>query len=671
MKYFILSILLLFSIATQAQTTLPPSPFRGYWKEVGPQGRHYAFLERLAVCGDDTPAYTSVKLKGNRAVLTFQQQGKPVVLKLTFKARPDSLIRLSSAQTGTITLKRCDKETLPSQPVNRPFADNGYRTDTALVRILFDYPAPYPNVRLSYPNPFNDRNDKMDLIPDSQGRVQARLPLLNSSLAFLRFSNQYLTLLLEPTDTLLVIYQPQTGTVRYRGRNAALQQEVDALRSWIWPKSKTPQEEENTQDKQLKLLQTKYNRQMLLLDEYIAAHPHTSLRAQLYTKGQIATNTLYSLLQYRFNLDSDQQERFSPAYTAYIHRLWNEIPIPYTLSVLPPVNLVEQFCSYVAQPLPVWFHTPTLELLKEQSSLGKISLTPKQLKDFDDYQYAISLALSLHYARCDSATIDSLATPYREALLRTDSLLNTPAVQELAEQHKDRFPALTLRGTMDKHRAAIDTLPLSNQLKEHYLSVMVCNLLEHEEKSLPDEIITHYESMVATPALRQVVHARQQHYKTLEQTEMAYASSLKSSDTFAAYTQADSLFAELIAPYRGKVIYLDFWGTWCGPCKEQMKLAAPIKEMMKDRDVVFMYLANNSPQDSWQNVIKNYGLTGPNVVHYNLPSTQQKLLERKFNINKFPTYILIDKNGTVSSPNAPSPRNRQTLLDSLEGLLKK
>lgn len=87
MKHFLLPFLFLFSIVTQARTTLSPSPFRGCWKEVGPQTRHHAFLEHLGVCGDDTPAYTSVQLKGNRAILTFQQQGKPVALKPTFKVR--------------------------------------------------------------------------------------------------------------------------------------------------------------------------------------------------------------------------------------------------------------------------------------------------------------------------------------------------------------------------------------------------------------------------------------------------------------------------------------------------------------------------------------------------------------------------------------------------------
>lgn len=671
MKHLILSMLFLFSIGTQAQTTLPPSPFRGYWKEVGPQARHYAFLERLAVCGDDTPAYTSVQLKGNRAVLTFQQQGKPVVLKLTFKARPDSLIRLSSAQTGTITLKRCDKEVLPSQTDNRPFADNGYRIDTAQVRILFDQQAPYPKAQLIYKNQFNDSDEEIDLHPDSQGRAQARLPLLNSAPAFLQFGNQFLTLLLEPTDTLLVIYQPQTGMIRYRGRNAALQQEEEAFRSWMQSRFRPQQKQEKTQDLQLKLLQTEYNRQMQLLDEYIAAHPHTSLRLQQFEKGQIAAQTLHYLLQYRFRLDRNQPERFSPAYTACIHRLWSELPVPYTLSPIQPTGLMEQFCSYSLDLLPVSYFLPILELLREQNRLGKQPLTPLQLKDFDDYQYALSLTVSLQRANYDSLEIERRTAPYREALLRTDSLLNTPVVRALEEQHKHRFPALYQCSELNDHQAATDTLPLPTLLKEHYLSTVLCNELEQQNKPLLDETLARYESLVKNPVFRQVVEARQQHYKALEQAEMAHAASLKSSDAFSAYTQADSLFAELIAPYRGKVIYLDFWGTWCGPCKEQMKHVAPIKETMKDRDVVFLYLANNSPQESWQNVIKSFGLTGPNVVHYNLPDAQQKLLERKFNINKFPTYILIDKNGTVVNRDAPSPQNKQMLLESLESLLKK
>ena len=54
-----------------------------------------------------------------------------------------------------------------------------------------------------------------------------------------------------------------------------------------------------------------------------------------------------------------------------------------------------------------------------------------------------------------------------------------------------------------------------------------------------------------------------------------------------------------------------------------------------------------STDESWQNVIKEYNVVGPNVVHYNLPKEQQSAIEHYLNIHSFPTYKLIDRESNV------------------------
>ena len=60
-----------------------------------------------------------------------------------------------------------------------------------------------------------------------------------------------------------------------------------------------------------------------------------------------------------------------------------------------------------------------------------------------------------------------------------------------------------------------------------------------------------------------------------------------------------------------------------------------------------------------------YDVTGDNVVHYNLPSQQQSAIENFLQVHEFPTYKLIDRDGTILEVNA-DPRN----LDALENVLK-
>ncbi|MDO5609016.1 MAG: thioredoxin-like domain-containing protein [Capnocytophaga sp.] len=95
------------------------------------------------------------------------------------------------------------------------------------------------------------------------------------------------------------------------------------------------------------------------------------------------------------------------------------------------------------------------------------------------------------------------------------------------------------------------------------------------------------------------------------------------------------------------------------------------KEALKGKDVVFMYFANRSPEDSWKNVIKQYDLTGENVVHYNLPKEQQDMLERRLGINSFPTYMIMDKSGTIVDMNPARPMQSGRLTEQLNGWIEK
>ena len=72
-----------------------------------------------------------------------------------------------------------------------------------------------------------------------------------------------------------------------------------------------------------------------------------------------------------------------------------------------------------------------------------------------------------------------------------------------------------------------------------------------------------------------------------------------------------------------------------------------MKQQLKEFDIVYLYLANRSPEESWKNVIKQYKLTGDNCVHYNLPTAQQRAVEEFLHVDAFPTYKLIDKQGNI------------------------
>ncbi len=111
-------------------------------------------------------------------------------------------------------------------------------------------------------------------------------------------------------------------------------------------------------------------------------------------------------------------------------------------------------------------------------------------------------------------------------------------------------------------------------------------------------------------------------------------------------TEADKLFDGIMAKYKGKVVYVDFWATWCGPCRSGIEQIKPLKEEMAGKDVVFVYITGpSSPENTWSNMIP--GIKGE---HYRVSNDEWNFLCGKFNISGIPHCILVGKRGEVINP---------------------
>ena len=130
----------------------------------------------------------------------------------------------------------------------------------------------------------------------------------------------------------------------------------------------------------------------------------------------------------------------------------------------------------------------------------------------------------------------------------------------------------------------------------------------------------------------------------------------KLSNTLSQHS--DSLFNEILRKNRGKVIYIDFWGTWCSSCLVEFSYVEKLHKNFNDKDVAFIYLCCKSKQIACENVIHKYQLRGQ---HYLLNQLQYESFEKQFQIAGLPHYVLIDKSGRVYDKDASRPSEEQTL----------
>lgn len=545
----------------------------------------------------------------------------------------------------------------PTKDTRTDFVDSGYKTDTITVAgWIKDMPEQFKQQKtfeFAHNSFITGEEQSVHADLDSLGRFIAKIPVQNSSEFFCDWSRCYVRTMLEPGKTYFMLYDFKEGRRYFMGEDARLQNELFKY-PLDWESLRM--EKGADFDPYIASADSLIKTQYAYIDELCKAHPTLSTRFQQYRKGNTLWRQARDFGQSRFrgkNYElSENAKKF--AYDTF----WTKLEKPYTLH--------RELHDFLEDYLD--------DATNNQRYAIRITIQDQNMELYasNDEELAL-LTRWQNWALETTAAIEAASTTEEkqriaqeqndenaELIEAVNKILNGPRANKVIN---GQFLVQQLK----VGRQVLDSLNADPLIKDIYLSSQAYDMIDNRRTSLLPQILDTLKTMISNPMCLERVEALNARYLAIENREFDKLV-LKSSEDLADLSEGEALLKKILEPYKGKFVLLDIWGTWCSPCKEALSHSTEEYTRLKDYDIEFLYLANNSPQESWENVIKEYNVSGDNVAHYNLPEEQQNAIERHLKVTSFPTYKLFDREGNLLDieVDARDLDNLARLLDQLK-----
>jgi thiol-disulfide isomerase/thioredoxin len=120
-------------------------------------------------------------------------------------------------------------------------------------------------------------------------------------------------------------------------------------------------------------------------------------------------------------------------------------------------------------------------------------------------------------------------------------------------------------------------------------------------------------------------------------------------------------FDELLRKYGSKVIYVDFWASWCKPCLKEQPVLDQLEEKYQNESLVFIYISIDAEHERWLASVKKRKNIAGDKDYLVINRYNSKQFE-EFNLEYIPRYLLFGKAGELLETFAPRPSDDKLIL---------
>ncbi len=633
-----------------------------YWRNAATGDWLIGFAEEALIY--DSRLWDIVSCTEKKGEYDYTVRNANDELRIRVSKEKKGLRRIRIGNAKAIACNRITSRFMPPYPVedNRPaLADNGYRMGDS-VTIIGWYKdmnerawAEGREFSISVSHLCLPEESVYSTPIDSLGRFTLRFPVENTSQERPDWSRCRWDLILEPGETYFLLKDFATDQMLVMGRDARVQNEFLANEHTTNGVFYCPAAHEYVRKMgtmgYLAKADSAYQKEL----QRIVGIPNLSERYKMCHRNATLAEVAREIIQARFS-DHNLPDEFLDYAT---NNIFNKLEGSYHIGCGSTPYFIEQYSQILEekhQP-PYTAFSEMMQILEKE---GIASFSAEEWQTVNEYERDFEIVKK----EIDEAKSDE------ERQLIADAFNAKPIslrMMELVKKQQEVINSSHMFFELKNYRTflpVIDSLGWTQLQRDIYLSQSLCNLIDNTRSMLIPQLLDLAKTEIKLPQALDAVLSMHGKYENIAKKTLS-TSSIYSNDDVAGLSEGEQILRKILEPMRGKMVLLDVWGTWCGPCKDALSHSQEEYERLKPYDIVYLYLANNSPDESWRNVIKQYNVQGDNVVHYNLPAAQQSAVENFLKVNSYPTYRLIDAEGHILDVNA-DPRN----LDALERVIK-
>jgi peroxiredoxin len=129
------------------------------------------------------------------------------------------------------------------------------------------------------------------------------------------------------------------------------------------------------------------------------------------------------------------------------------------------------------------------------------------------------------------------------------------------------------------------------------------------------------------------------------------------------FTQNDTAgHAIALSSFKGKYVLVDFWASWCGPCRMENPNVVSMFSKFRNKNFTVLGVSLDKAKDPWVRAIKDDGLTWTQVSDLKYWNNEAAL---KYHVQAIPTNLLIDPNGKIVGKNLRGAELQNKLCELL------